>query len=156
MGKAKIWISVMILFLLVGAVSVPLVASNLAFDGAASKIQHIVFIVQENHSFDNYFGTYPGANGLPLGISIPVNLDAGSTATVSPFHLNVAQPISIVAQPGMAVIRLLDPNRSARTGPLRTGRRHCPPPFLSRVSRNCRQNRNPCEIPPRPPGPFQS
>jgi phospholipase C len=28
------------------------------------KIQHIVFIVKENHSFDNYSGTFPGA---PMG-----------------------------------------------------------------------------------------
>ena len=27
------------------------------------KIQHVVFIVKENRSFDEYFGTYPGANG---------------------------------------------------------------------------------------------
>jgi phospholipase C len=29
------------------------------------KIQHIVIIMQENHSFDNYFGTFPGADGIP-------------------------------------------------------------------------------------------
>ncbi len=29
------------------------------------KIQHVVMIVQENRSFDSYFGTYPGADGLP-------------------------------------------------------------------------------------------
>src|ERR1700692_3591900 len=29
------------------------------------KIQHIVVIMQENRSFDHYFGTYPGAEGLP-------------------------------------------------------------------------------------------
>jgi len=28
-----------------------------------SKIDHIFIIVKENHSFDNYFGTFPGANG---------------------------------------------------------------------------------------------
>jgi phospholipase C len=28
-------------------------------------IEHIVIIVKENHSFDNYFGTFPGANGIP-------------------------------------------------------------------------------------------
>jgi phospholipase C len=28
------------------------------------KIQHIVIIMQENRSFDQYFGTYPGADGL--------------------------------------------------------------------------------------------
>jgi phospholipase C len=27
------------------------------------KIQHIVFIMKENRSFDSYFGTFPGANG---------------------------------------------------------------------------------------------
>jgi phospholipase C len=29
----------------------------------ATPIQHIVVLMQENHSFDNYFGTYPDANG---------------------------------------------------------------------------------------------
>jgi phospholipase C len=29
------------------------------------KIQHIVVIMMENRSFDEYFGTYPGADGLP-------------------------------------------------------------------------------------------
>jgi phospholipase C len=28
-----------------------------------SPIQHVVIIVKENHTFDNYFGTFPGANG---------------------------------------------------------------------------------------------
>ena len=30
------------------------------------KIQHIVVIMQENRSFDSYFGTYPGADGFPM------------------------------------------------------------------------------------------
>jgi phospholipase C len=29
------------------------------------KIQHVVVIIQENRSFDSYFGTYPGADGIP-------------------------------------------------------------------------------------------
>ena len=29
------------------------------------KIQHVVVIMQENRTFDSYFGTYPGADGLP-------------------------------------------------------------------------------------------
>ncbi len=28
-----------------------------------NPIEHVVIIVKENHTFDNYFGTYPGANG---------------------------------------------------------------------------------------------
>jgi phospholipase C len=29
------------------------------------KIRHVVIIMQENRSFDSYFGTFPGADGLP-------------------------------------------------------------------------------------------
>lgn len=30
------------------------------------KLDHLIFIVQENRSFDHYFGTFPGARGLPV------------------------------------------------------------------------------------------
>ncbi|OLC32733.1 MAG: hypothetical protein AUH31_00030 [Armatimonadetes bacterium 13_1_40CM_64_14] len=30
---------------------------------ASGLIKHVVIIVKENHTFDNYFGTFPGANG---------------------------------------------------------------------------------------------
>jgi phospholipase C len=29
------------------------------------KLDHLIFIVQENRSFDHYFGTFPGADGFP-------------------------------------------------------------------------------------------
>ena len=32
---------------------------------AIHKIRHVVIIMQENRSFDSYFGTYPGADGIP-------------------------------------------------------------------------------------------
>jgi phospholipase C len=35
--------------------------------GDLSNIKHIVFIVKENRSFDNYFGQFPGANGATKG-----------------------------------------------------------------------------------------
>ncbi len=47
------------------------------------KIQHVVMIMQENHSFDNYFGTYPGANGIPAGTCVP---DPVHGACVKPFY----------------------------------------------------------------------
>src|SRR5262249_2352438 len=31
------------------------------------KIQHIIFIIRENHSFDNYFGTFLKADGATSG-----------------------------------------------------------------------------------------
>ncbi len=33
-------------------------------DGGIHKIAHVVIIMQENRSFDSYFGTYPGADGI--------------------------------------------------------------------------------------------
>ncbi len=30
------------------------------------KIQHVIIIMQENRAFDEYFGTYPGADGIPM------------------------------------------------------------------------------------------
>jgi phospholipase C len=35
------------------------------------KIQHVVVIMQENRSFDQYFGTFPGANGIPMVNGVP-------------------------------------------------------------------------------------
>ena len=46
------------------------------------KIQQFVFIMQENRSFDHYFGTYPGAEGIPPGICVP----NGTAPCVAPYH----------------------------------------------------------------------
>ena len=35
--------------------------------GDITAIRHIIFIVKENRSFDNYFGQYPGAHGAATG-----------------------------------------------------------------------------------------
>jgi phospholipase C len=40
-----------------------------------NPIKHIVVIMQENHSFDNYFGTYPSANGIPENVCMPLDPD---------------------------------------------------------------------------------
>ena len=36
------------------------------------KIQHVVVIMQENRSFDTYFGTYPGADGIAIRDGKPI------------------------------------------------------------------------------------
>ena len=38
-----------------------------------SQVKHIVYLMQENRSFDHYFGTYPGARGFsdPTAIRLP-------------------------------------------------------------------------------------
>ncbi len=52
------------------------------------KIQHVIIIMQENRSFDSYFGTFPGADGIPMQNGVPtvcVN-DPKSGQCVKPFH----------------------------------------------------------------------
>jgi phospholipase C len=56
------------------------------------KIKHVFVIVQENHSFDNYFGTYPGTPGQTvenLGTSLAASddrqFDPATGQTVGPF-----------------------------------------------------------------------
>jgi phospholipase C len=40
-----------------------------AGDTGIHKIKHIIVIMQENRSFDSYFGTFPGADGIPMNAS---------------------------------------------------------------------------------------
>jgi Phosphoesterase family len=47
------------------------------------KIQHVVMIMQENRTLDTYFGTYPGANGIPSGVCMPDPMFGGC---VAPYH----------------------------------------------------------------------
>src|SRR5689334_707699 len=42
------------------------VLTAVSADNDINKIDHIVVIMQENRSFDNYFGMYPGADGFTL------------------------------------------------------------------------------------------
>lgn len=54
---------------------------------ANTPIEHIIVLMQENHSFDNYFGTYPGANGIPEGTCIPYDPSDPDSDCVEPFRL---------------------------------------------------------------------
>src|SRR6267142_2361736 len=47
------------------------------------KIRHIVVIMQENRSFDSYFGTYPGAEGIPKNVCVP---DPAHGGCQRPYH----------------------------------------------------------------------
>ncbi len=70
------------------------------------KIKYVFVLFQENRSFDFYFGTYPGADGLyshpaaeTAGFTQPiVNLD-GTVTTISPFKI----PFTVTDVNGKAV-----------------------------------------------------
>jgi phospholipase C len=62
-----------------------------------SQVKHVVFLMQENRSFDHYFGTFPGVRGfsdpaamtLPNGNSVFQQPDpANPDGYVEPFHLD--------------------------------------------------------------------
>ncbi|HLX34978.1 MAG TPA: alkaline phosphatase family protein [Candidatus Limnocylindrales bacterium] len=56
--------------------------------GPISKIKHVVIVMQENRSFDTYFGTFPGANGIPMANGVPTVCvpDPASGGCDQPFH----------------------------------------------------------------------
>ncbi|MDA4129940.1 MAG: acid phosphatase, partial [Thaumarchaeota archaeon] len=66
---------------------------------SVTPIKHIIIVMQENHSFDNYFGTYPtangtlsnsittqlqGVNGIPNGVC----LGSGASGCIAPHLAN--------------------------------------------------------------------
>jgi len=55
---------------------------------AQQKIKHIVIIMQENRSFDEYFGTYPGADGIPMQNGVPTvcSNDPKTSQCIKPYH----------------------------------------------------------------------
>jgi phospholipase C len=55
---------------------------------AKEHLKHLVFIVQENRSFDHYFGTFPGADGIPMRNGKPTVCvpDPIAHKCVKPYH----------------------------------------------------------------------
>jgi phospholipase C len=53
-----------------------------------TPIEHLIVVMQQNHTFDNYFGTYPGANGIPEGTCMPVDpTNADDQACIEPYYI---------------------------------------------------------------------
>jgi phospholipase C len=51
------------------------------------KIKHVIIVMQENRSFDSYFGTFPGADGIPMLNGIPaVCVPNSSGGCTRPYH----------------------------------------------------------------------
>ena len=63
-------------------------SSGNTIPGGIHKIKHVVIIMQENRSFDSYFGTYPGADGIPMKDGKPTVCvpDPRVGRCVKPFH----------------------------------------------------------------------
>ncbi|GGL89782.1 alkaline phosphatase family protein [Micromonospora yangpuensis] len=79
------------------ALLLALLLANLAPAGAAlaapaagrattTPIDHFIFLMQENHTFDNYFGTREGVDGIPKDVCMPVKAGQPEPC-VTPFHI---------------------------------------------------------------------
>jgi phospholipase C len=93
MRNIKILASSLILFTLV-------LSAFGSFDVAAQSesvpttpIEHFIVVMQQNHTFDNYFGTYPGANGIPNEVCMPVSLEEPAKECIVPYEITT-EPIS--------------------------------------------------------------
>ena len=61
--------------------------------GGLSRIGHIVVIYEENHSFDNLYGTFPGANGLSGAPAITqVNRDGSPMSALAMLNTTTKKP----------------------------------------------------------------
>ncbi len=56
-----------------------------------TPVDRVVVIMKENHAFDNYFGTFPGVDGLPANVSLP----DGYGGMVSPHWLGATSTLDI-------------------------------------------------------------
>src|SRR4051812_34833916 len=52
------------------------VNKSVAGDSGLRKIEHIVVIYMENHSFDNLYGEFPGADGLANAAATSIQVDS--------------------------------------------------------------------------------
>ena len=72
----------------------PVQQTGTALSGPAhpgyEKIKHIIVIMQENRSFDHYFGTFPGADGIAMKDGVPTVClpSSRSMACIAPYHTN--------------------------------------------------------------------
>jgi phospholipase C len=76
--------------------------------GTIMDVEHIVILMQENRSFDHYFGTLHGVRGFGDRFPIPVagqpnvwfQRNDNDASVVSPFHLNTQQSFDLMRVTG--------------------------------------------------------
>jgi len=74
------------------AVGTPAAATAGQQPTTATPIKHFIFLMQAGRTFDNYFGTYPGADGLPAGTCQPLVLARPRGGCARPFAVHGKPP----------------------------------------------------------------
>jgi len=58
---------------------------TMAAPGVSTPVRHVIEVMLENHTFDNLFGTFPGADGIPAGTTLlSPNTDSSLAPSVHP------------------------------------------------------------------------
>jgi phospholipase C len=70
-----------------GSTTAPTTSGATATVASAIPIDHVFIIFKENHTFDDYFATYPGANG-----SMIAKLSTGGSQMLAPYVTNIDLP----------------------------------------------------------------
>ncbi|TRM52358.1 phospholipase C, phosphocholine-specific [Achromobacter sp. LC458] len=65
--------------------------------GTINDVEHVIILMQENRSFDHYYGTMPGVRGfsdrftIPMASGQPVWIQQGTSGTVQPYYLDATK-----------------------------------------------------------------
>jgi phospholipase C len=99
--------------------------SSASAAGTIHVIKHVVVIMQENRSFDTYFGTFPGADGIPMSNGTPTVCipDSATGGCDRPYHTTVD---SNAGGPHGIVNARADVNGGAMNGFVRAARHDQP------------------------------
>ncbi len=86
--KSALLVGMLLLSLLLSGTEAGSAAALQPHGTANTPIEHFIVLMQQNHTFDNYFGTYPGADGIPAGTCMPSSFpDERIKTCVKPFHI---------------------------------------------------------------------
>jgi phospholipase C len=71
-----------------------------------NPIKHVIFLVKENHTFDNYFGKYPGADGATRGKTLQCDngYAPGQTVKLQPAPYEYPHDLGHAFAPGLTAI----------------------------------------------------
>ncbi|HXB27874.1 MAG TPA: alkaline phosphatase family protein [Gemmatimonadaceae bacterium] len=87
-----------IVLIIFAAISACSADNGVTTPAPGTKIRHVIIIMQENRSFDTYFGTFPGADGIPMQDELPRDClpDPVHNTCIYPYHdtadVNVGGP----------------------------------------------------------------
>ncbi len=89
------------IFVMIMATTTPEAAAEPVTSTTSTPINHFVYMMQGDRTFDNYFGTFPGADGVPEGTCQALVVGRPADGCVKPFLLEQGSAASLTAGPNL-------------------------------------------------------